>query len=124
MSMLLGTLRGNSAYAFIAVGVLWLAVAVAAGSPLILWPVIACVLGGVFLRMWPTRRLTWAWAVSTAVFGFLLAAYQVYAWLPLLGGAFSGIAAVASVVFVVFAVLHLLLFYAGAAPAKPAVEKS
>jgi hypothetical protein len=124
MSALLGTLRGNSAYVFIAVGVLWLAVAVAAGSALILWPVFACVLGGVLLKMWPTGRLTWAWTISTAVFGFLLAAYQVYAWLPFLGGTFSGIAAVASVVFFVFALLHAFLFYAGAYPVKPEAEKS
>lgn len=122
MSALLGTLRGNSSYLFIAVGVFWLGVAVAAGSALILWPVIACVLGGVLLRVWPERKITWAWAVAAAVFGFLLAAYQVYAWLPFLGGAFSGIAAVASVVFVVFALLHVLLLYVGAAPVKPAAE--
>ena len=124
MSALIGTLRGNSAYVFIAVGVLWLGVAVAAGTALILWPVVACVLGGVFLKMWPAKRLTWAWAVSTAVFGFLLAAYQVYAWLPFLGGDFAGVAAVASVVFVIFALLHLFLFYVGASPAKPSAEQS
>ncbi|MDG7007127.1 MAG: hypothetical protein JRN06_02650 [Nitrososphaerota archaeon] len=124
MSALLGTLRGNSAYMFIAAGALWLAVAVAAGSALILWPVVACVLGGVFLRMWPARRLTWAWATSAAVLGFLLAAYQVYAWLPFLGGSFSGVAAVATAVFAVFAVLHLFLFYLGARPVKPAAEQS
>lgn len=123
MSALLGTLKGNSAYVFIAVGVLWLAVAVASGSPLILWPAAACVLGGVFLRTWPEKKLTWAWGVSTAVFGFLLASYQVYAWLPFLGGSFSGIAAVASGVFVVFAALHLFLFYVGTSP-RPAPEPS
>ena len=124
MSALLGTIRGNSAYVFIVVGVLWLAVAVAAGSALILWPVVACVLGGVFLRMWPAKRLTWAWTVSTAAYGFLLAAYQVYAWLPFLGGAFAGVASVASVVFVIFAVLHIFLFYIGGSPAKPTAEQN
>lgn len=124
MSALLGTLRGNSAYAFIAVGVLWLAVAVAAGSPLILWPVVTCVLGGVFLKMWPAKRVTWAWAISTAVFGFILAAYRFYAWLPFLGGAFSETAAVAAAVFLAMAVLHVFLFYAGANPANPAPEPS
>lgn len=124
MSALLGTLRDNSAYAFMAVGVLWLAVAVAAGSLLILWPVIACILGGVFLKMWPAGRLTWAWAVSAAVLGFILAAYQVCAWLPFLGGAFSGVAAVAAAVFLVFAVLHVFLFYAGVSPPKPTANQS
>ena len=123
MSAFLGTLKDNSAYAFIGVGVLWLAVAVVGGSALILWPVVACVLGGVFLKMWPAQRITWAWAVSTAVFGFLLAAYLVYEWLGLLGGAFSGTAAIASGVFVVFAILHVFLFYLGFAP-KPTAELS
>ena len=123
MSALLGKLKDNSAYAFVGVGVLWLAVAVAAGSWLILWPVVACVLGGVFLKMWPTRRITWAWAVSAAALGFLLAAYQVYAWVPFLGGTFSGVASVASAVFLVFALMHAFLFYAGVAPARPAGEQ-
>ena len=70
--------------------------------------------------MWPARRLTWAWAVSTAVLGFLLAAYQVYAWVPFLGGAFSSAAAEATAAFVVLAVLHLLLFYVGLKPAAEA----
>jgi hypothetical protein len=118
MSSFLGTVRTNSAYAFIAVGVVWLAVAVLAGSALILWPVLACFLGGVQLRMWPGRRLTWAWAVATAVFGFLLAAYQVYAWLPFVGGVFSSIATSASASFAALALLHLFLIYVGVRPAK------
>lgn len=124
MSAILGTLRSNSAYVFIAAGVLWLAAAVVAGSLLVLWPVVVCVLGGVFLKMWPAKRLTWAWAVSAAVFGFLLAAYQVYAWVPFLGGAFSGVAAVAAAVFVIFAALHVFLFYIGYSPAEPGAERS
>ena len=118
MSSVLGMVRSNSAYAFIAVGVVWLAVAVIGSSALILWPVLACLLGGVQLWMWPTRKLTWAWAVSTAIFGFLLAAYQIYAWFPFLGGSFSSVAATASGAFAVIALLHLILLYAGIAPPK------
>lgn len=116
MSSLLGALRSNSAYAFFAVGIFWLAVAVLAGSTLILWPVAACLLGGVLLKVWPGGRLTWAWALSTAALGFLVAAYQVYAWLPYLGGAFSSTAAEAAAVFAVLALLHAFLFYAGYRP--------
>ncbi len=118
MSAILGTIRANSAYAYIAVGALWLAVAVLAGSALILWPVVACVLGGVQLKMWPARRLTWAWAVSTAVLGLLLAAYQVYAWVPFLGGSFGSVAAAATAAFAVLTVAHVLLLYMGAKPAR------
>jgi len=109
-------LRENSAYAFLAVGVAWIAVAVLAGSALVLWPVVACFVSGFALKTWPGRRLTWAWAVSSAVLGFLLSAYQVYAWAPFLGGAFSTLAAASLVGFAIFAVVHVFLFYAGLKP--------
>ena len=97
-----------------------MAAAVLAGSALVLWPAAACLLGGVMLRAWPDGRLTWSWAVSAAVLGFLLAAYQVYAWAPFLGGAFSSVAAEASGAFVVLALLHIVLFYAGLRPTPSA----
>lgn len=118
MSAYLDALRAHTEYVFFAVGVLWLAVAVLAGSLLILWPAVACLLGGLQLKMWPGRRLTWSWAVSTAILGFLLAAYQVYAWAPFLEGTFSSVAAEASGAFVVLALLHLFLLFVGAKPAS------
>lgn len=119
MPDLLGALRANSAYAFLAVGVVWLAVAVVAGSFLILWPTIACIASGVMLKVRPGRRFTWAWVVSSAVFGFVLSAYQVYAWAPFLAGAFSSLAGGALAGFAVLAVVHLFLFYAGVSNPKP-----
>jgi len=102
-----------------------LVVAVLASSALILWPVVACIAGGVMLRELPSKKLTWAWVVATAVMGFLLSAYQVYAWLAFIGGAFSTLAAASTVGFLILAVVHVLLFYAAVAkpgPAKPAVK--
>ncbi len=122
MPDIVGMFRTNSSYAFIAAGVVWLAVAVLASSALILWPVAACVVSALALRMRPAGRFTWAWTVSSAVLGFLLSAYQVYAWAPFLGGTFSGIAAVALAGFAVFAVVHLLLFYTGLRPATRPAE--
>ena len=122
MPKFLDTLVVNAAYAFIAAGVIWLAIALLAGSALILWPAVACIVGGIMLREWPTTRLTWAWTVATAVMGFLLSAYQVYAWLSFLGGAFSTWAAVSVIGFAVFAVAHVFLFYA--ATSKPSIEKA
>ncbi len=122
MPDILGMLRTNSSYAFLVVGVVWLAVAVLASSVLILWPVAACIVSGLALRMWPGGRFTWAWTVSSAVLGFLLSAYQVYAWAPFLGGTFSVTAAVTLVGFAVFAVVHLLLFYTGLRPASSPAE--
>jgi hypothetical protein len=74
------------------------------------------------LREWPSGRLTWSWAVATAVMGFLLSAYQVYAWLSFLGGAFSTLAVASVIGFAVFAVVHVLLFYASTS--KPSVAKA
>ena len=117
MPKFLDTLVANSAYAFIAAGVVWLAVAIFASSSLILWPVVACIAGGIMLREWPSGRLTWSWAVATAVMGFLLSAYQAYAWLSFLGGAFSTLAVASVIGFAVFAVAHVFLFYS--ATSKP-----
>ena len=122
MSKLFEPLVSNSPYFFIAVGVIWLAIGVLTGSALVLWPVIACVAAGVMLRQMPSFRLTWAWVVATATMGFLISAYQVYAWAGLLGGTFSSIAAGAFATFAIFAVIHLFLLYAGTA--KPAVKES
>jgi hypothetical protein len=125
LSKILDSLTSNSPYAFIVVGAAWLGVVVLAGSALILWPVVALIAAGVQLKMWPSRRLTWAWAVSAAVLGFLLAAYQVYAWAGFLGGAFSGIAAVSLAGFAVLAAVHLVLLYAGVSkPRSPKAPES
>jgi len=122
MPKLLDTLVANAAYAFIAAGVIWLAVAVLGDSSLILWPVVACIAAGIMLREWPSGRLTWSWAVATAVMGFLLSAYQVYAWLSFLGGTFTTVAVASVIGFAVFAISHVFLFYA--ATSKPGIAKA
>ena len=114
MPKALDTLGANSAYAFLAVGVVWLGLAAVAGSYLILWPAVACIASGALLKLRPGRRFTWAWAVSSAALGFLLSAYRVYAWAPFLGGAFSNLAGASLAGFAVLAVVHVFLLYAGA----------
>jgi hypothetical protein len=111
-----GLLRGNAAYLFIAVGVVWIAVAIVTGSSLLAWPVVACLVSGALLKLYPSKRITWAWAISTAGLGLLLSAYQVYAWSPFIGGAFSTLAGSALAVFVVLAAAHVVLLYAGTGP--------
>jgi hypothetical protein len=115
MPRIADAMKSNAAYLFIAVGIAWLAVALFASSSLVLWPTIACVVGGVLLRLRPGERLTWAWTVSAAALGLVLSAYQVYAWAPFIQGAFSTVAVAAIGGFAVFAVVHLLLMYLGAA---------
>ena len=120
MSKVFGTLRSNVAYAFLAVGAVWLGVALNLHSYIALWPVLTCFLSGVLLRMRPGDRLTWAWTSSSAVLGLLLSAYQAYAAVPLLGGTFSSVASISLGGFAVFALAHLVLLYAGnSAPAQP-----
>ncbi|HXW94984.1 MAG TPA: hypothetical protein VEJ19_04695 [Nitrososphaerales archaeon] len=122
MPKFLDTLVANAAYGFMAVGVIWLAIAVLSDSALLGWPVVACIAGGIMLREWPSGRLTWPWAVATAAMGFLLSAYQVYAWLSFLGGAFSTLAVVSIIGFALLAFLHVLLLYT--ATSKPAIAKA
>ena len=120
----IGLLRKYAAYAFFVVAVAWLVVAVLGTSPLTLWPVVACVVSGITLLMWPGLRFTFAWVISTAVLGFLLSAYQVYAWAPFLGGTFSALAAASFVGFAIFAVVHVFLFFVGLKPTLPQANAS
>ena len=122
MPKLLQPLVAYAPYFFIAVGAVWLAVAFLTGSTLILWPAVACVAAGLLLRQMPSLRFTWAWVVSSAAMGFLISAYQVYAWSGFLGGAFSSLAAGSLAGFAILAVVHVFLIYAGAS--KPVVKES
>ena len=119
MATVFGVLKGNAPYLFIAVGVVWAAVGVLTGSLLVAWPAVACVAGGLMLKLLPGRRLTWSWAVATASMGFIVSVYQVYAWAPLVGGAFSTLAETTLAGFLVLALVHVLLFYAGVGTPKP-----
>ena len=122
MSRVLEAAKTNAAYAFIVVGVLWLVIAVITSAGLVLWPVGACLVAGVLLRLRPALRITWAWALATASLGFLLAAYQLYDWAPFIGGAFTAVAGAALAVFTILALAHVFLFYLGAS--KPKAPKS
>ena len=115
MPKFLDPLVANAPYFFIAVGVVWLAIAAATGSALILWPVIACIAAGIMLRQIPSHRFTWAWVISSAVLGFVISLYLVYTWVGYLGGAFSSLAAESLAAFAVLAVVHVFLFFAGSA---------
>lgn len=118
MASVFGMLKSSAAYFFIVVGVVWAGIGALTGTSLTAWPAAACLVAGVLLRIRPSYRLTWAWALATASMGFLVSAYEVYAWEPLVGGAFSTLAGESLGGFAVFAVVHLFLLYAGAAGPK------
>ena len=118
MPRVLDRIRDFSAYAFVAIGLVWLAIAFLAGSALLLWPVVACIVGGVLLRLRSGGRLSFAWASSAAVMGLVLSGYQVYQWIPFLGGAFNNLAVESLGGFVVLAAVHFLLLYVAATRPK------
>jgi hypothetical protein len=120
MPNLLDSVKANAAYAFLAVGVVWLVIAYLNHSYLVLWPVVTLMAAGTLLKIRPGDRLTWAWASSSAVMGLILSAYQAYVAVPLVGGPSTTIASESLGGFAAFAAVHLFLLYAGnSAPAEP-----
>jgi hypothetical protein len=104
--------RKNLAYTFVVFGAIWVVIAFLAGSALVLWPAVACVVAGILLRAMPGSRLAIAWGPAAAILGLLLCAYQVYAAIPLLTGAFVMVASVSVVVFFLLGLGHAYLAFA------------
>jgi hypothetical protein len=114
-------LKSNLAYEFIVVGVVWAIAAVGLGLVLVLWPVLTCLAAGLLLMFLPSGRITWPWATSSAILGFLVSAYQAYVAIPLVSSAFSLVATETLAGFAFFALVHLVLLYSGYSPAaRPA----
>ena len=113
------TPRRYAAYFFILVGLVWAALGAITGAALVAWPAVACIAGGVLVKFFPGGRLTWSWGLATAAMGLIISVYEVYAWAPLVGGAFSGVADATLAGFLVFALVHVLLFYAGTGSPGP-----
>jgi hypothetical protein len=103
--------RRNLGYVFILFGLIWAAVAFASGSVYVLWPALACGVGGVLLKMRPASRLTIAWAPAASLLGLVLSAYQVYSAVPLLSGEFVTIAGASVALFLVLGLGHAYLAY-------------
>ena len=120
MAALSNRVRRYLPYAFIAAGVAWLAIIATGASFLLLWPAALSILSGIILKWKPGGRLSSALSRATALYGIVLAAYQVYVALPLLVGIFATIAALSVVSFLVLAVYNVVLLY-GSIP-KPAEE--
>lgn len=112
MQPALSFLRKNLAYTFVLFGAIWVVIAFLAGSGLVLWPAVACAAAGALMKAKPSSRLSTAWGPSAAVLGLLLCAYQVYAAIPLLTGAFVAVASASVVLFFVLGVGHLYLAFA------------
>jgi hypothetical protein len=121
MPDILGAMRTFVPYEFVAVGLVWLVLTFVSSAPVVLWPAVTCVVGGVLLKARPGDRLTWAWSTASALLGLLVSAYQVYYWAPLVGGTFAGLAAISVGGFTVFALAHVLLLLAGGRGTRPVI---
>jgi hypothetical protein len=120
----MGPIRANLAYLFLVAGVIWFGLIYLTSSLLILWPAVACVVGGLLLKLVADNKISNIWAISSALLGFILAAYQAVAAVPLLIGAFSIVAITSLVLFFIFAILHLFLLYgAGVQPEEGEEEE-
>ncbi len=109
-------LESNLAYEFIVVGIAWTAIAVVLGLVLVLWPALTCLVAGILLKFLSSTRITWPWAVSSAVLGFLVSAYQAFVAAPFVSGTFSSIGIETLAGFALFALVHLVLLYLAYSP--------
>lgn len=116
MSKVSGILKSNLPYEFVVVGVAWTVVAVGLGLAQVLWPALTCYVAGLLLKFVPSERITWPWAISSAVLGLLISAYQVYVAIPFVSSTFSLVGTETLVGFVVFTLVHLALLYFGYSP--------
>lgn len=115
-------LKSNLPYEFLLVGVAWTVIAVGLGIALVLWPALTCYVAGLLLKFLPSERITWPWAISSAVLGLLVSAYQVYVAIPFVSSTFSLVGGETLIGFVVFLLVHLTLLYLGYTPLGKPVE--
>lgn len=109
-------LKSNLPYEFVAVGIVWTVVAVGLGLVIVLWPALTCYVAGLLLKFLPSERITSPWAISSAVLGLLVSAYQVYAAIPFISSTFSSVGVETMVGFLVFSLVHVTLLYFGYSP--------
>ena len=111
-----GILKSNLAYEFMAVGIAWIVVALGLSLVLVLWPALTCLVAGLLIRFLPSTRITWPWATSSSVLGFLVSAYQAFLAAPFVGGTFSSVGVETLAGFGLFAFIHVVLLYLAYSP--------
>lgn len=119
MSSVVGFFKNNNSYPFFAVGIAWIGVAWAISAPLVLWPAVTLILGGLLLKVLPGERITWSWALSSAGLGLVLSVYQAYASLGVAFGPFARVALGSLLGFAIFALVHVFLLYEGNIQPEP-----
>ncbi len=99
-------------YLFIILGLVWVAIIFTGGASLLLWPAVTSLVSGALLVLRPEGRLSSALSRASALYCVLLAGYQVYVAIPLLGSVFSTIASYSLASFAIIALLYLVILYA------------
>ncbi len=97
---------------FFVAGVAWAGIVAAGGGVVLVWAALACFASGALLVMWASSWLTKPVVAASSVFGVIVALYQVYVGLTVVGGAVQSLAFVSVPLFLVLTVLYLYLFYA------------
>ena len=100
------------AYIFLILGLVWSAIILTGGATLLLWPALTSILSGALLILRPERKFSRALAKASALYGVLLAGYQAYVAVPLLGSVFLTFGTYSVASFTVMALLYLALLYA------------
>jgi hypothetical protein len=98
---------------FLIAGAVWLAVAVASGELVLVWPGLASILGGVSLLLGSGRPFRRPLCVASSIFGFVIALYQTYLAATLFGTPLGALVVYSFVTFVVLMALEVVLLYLG-----------
>jgi hypothetical protein len=112
MADVTGFVKKYLAYLFILLGLVWVGVIVSGAANILLWPALTSILSGVLLLVRPEGNFSTALSRASALYGVLLAGYQAYVAIPLLGSVFSTFAASSFASFGVVTVVYLALLYA------------
>jgi hypothetical protein len=112
------------AYIFILLGIVWVAIILTGGAALLLWPALTSILSGALLLLRPEMKFSRALAKASALYGVLLAGYQAYVAIPLLGSLFSTFGTYSAASFTVIALLYLAILYASFSSPGAKVEET
>jgi len=110
-------------YLYVILGLFWVGIIFAGGALLLLWPSLTSIASGGLLVLRPEKKLSSALAKASAIYAILLAGYQAYVSVALLGSVFSTIAAYSLASFAAIAILYTVLLYAAISRAGAPAEK-
>jgi hypothetical protein len=94
---------------FFVEGAFWVGIVATGGGPLLLLVALACILSGLMLVAMPSNWATRPLAGATALFGLILAVYQLYVAASLIGSNLNTLGVSSGAIFGVFAAVCVYL---------------